>query len=60
MVYKQSLGISGKYKNIRYFLSQISTQMPGLNVVSRMVITPGQDGGVVTEIELDTYSAQKV
>ncbi len=29
-------------------------------MVSRMVITPGQDGGVVTEIELDTYSAQKV
>lgn len=59
-VYKQSLGINGSYKDIRYFLSQLSTHMPGLNIVGKITIINGDDGAVSTQIDLNTYSAHKI
>jgi len=57
-VYRQSLVIRGSYGRLRYFMSQLSTAMPGLNVIGRVDITKESDAEVSAHLDLDTYSVK--
>lgn len=57
-VYRQALVISGSYGKIRNFISQLSTGMPGLNVIVRIAINKETGAVVSANVDLDTYSVR--
>lgn len=57
-VYRQSLIIRGSYGKIRYFMSLLSTAMPGLNVIGRVDINKEDGTEVSAHLDLDTYSVR--
>ncbi len=55
--FKQLLHVSGEYKKIRYFLSQVQDKLAGLNVIERIFLTQGKDErGIDARVELITYT----
>lgn len=56
-VYGQSLVVKGSYRKIRYFLAQLSSSIPGLNVVGKISINKEPDNVISARIDLETYAA---
>lgn len=55
--HKQLLHVSGEYKEIRYFISQVQEKLNGLNVIERIVLSQGKnDSRVDARIEMVTYT----
>lgn len=57
-IFKQSLVISGSYREIRNFIAQLSNSMPGLNVVSQITLNKDTDSLISAHIELNSYSTK--